>query len=105
MGRNFIWSIGGAQTTTCIIHYFSLLCDLLFIMNDTNFVSYTDNNTPYIVGQTDVIDKLQNHSGQRVLIPSLIFDSPILKFGSSPVKPFLKKAAPTLPSLFSNPCY
>ena len=38
-------------------------CDLFFIMNETDFASYADDNTPYIVGNNkkDVI-KLQNVS-------------------------------------------
>ena len=54
-------------------------------MNEIDFVSYTEDNTPYVVGQSvdDVIDKLQNHGGKGVQIPSLIFDFPILNFGSS----------------------
>ena len=40
------------------------LCDLFFIMNDIEFASYADDNTPYIVGNDvqDVILKLQNAS-------------------------------------------
>ena len=38
------------------------LCDLFFIMNETDFASYADDNTPYVVGDNieDVIIKLQN---------------------------------------------
>ena len=42
-----------------------LLCDnLLFTTNETHFASYTDDNTPYDVGNNieDVISKLQNAS-------------------------------------------
>ena len=40
------------------------LCDLFFIMNETDFASYADDNTPYVVGNNieDVIIKLQNAS-------------------------------------------
>ena len=40
------------------------LCDLFFIMNETDFASYADDNTPYVVGSNieDVIIKLQNAS-------------------------------------------
>ena len=40
------------------------LCDLFFIINETDFSSYVDNNTPYVVGNNieDVIIKLQNAS-------------------------------------------
>ena len=40
------------------------LCDLFFIMNDIEFASYADDNTPFFVGDdlNDVILKLQNAS-------------------------------------------
>ena len=40
------------------------LCDLFFIMNEIDFASYADDNTPYVVGNNieDVIIKLQNTS-------------------------------------------
>ena len=40
------------------------LCDLFFIMNETDFASYAEDNTPYVVGNNieDVIIKLQNAS-------------------------------------------
>ena len=40
------------------------LCDLFFIMNETEFASYADDNTPYTSGATidDVIKKLENDS-------------------------------------------
>ena len=40
------------------------LCDLFFIMNEIDFASYADDNTPYVVGNNieDVIIKLQNAS-------------------------------------------
>ena len=42
-----------------------LLCNnLLFTTNETDFASYTGDNTPYVVGNNieDVISKLQNAS-------------------------------------------
>ena len=40
------------------------ICDLFFIMNDIDFASYADGNTPFIIGEDigDVIFKLQNAS-------------------------------------------
>ena len=40
------------------------VCDLFFIMNDIDFGSYADDNTPFIIGENigDVIFKLQNTS-------------------------------------------
>ena len=40
------------------------LCDLFFEMNETNFSSYADENTPYVVSNNigDVIIQLQNAS-------------------------------------------
>ena len=40
------------------------LSDLFFIMNETDFANYADDNTPYVVGNNieDVIIKLQNGS-------------------------------------------
>ena len=40
------------------------LCDLFFIMNETDFASCADDNTPYVVGSNteDVIINLQNAS-------------------------------------------
>ena len=39
------------------------LCDLFFIMNDVEFASYADDNTPFFVGgDLNVILKLQNAS-------------------------------------------
>ena len=40
----------------------SFLCDLFFIMNDTDFASYADDNTPYTTEKNmeDAISKLQN---------------------------------------------
>ena len=39
-------------------------CDLIFIINDLEFASYSDDNTPFFVGDnlSDVILKLQNAS-------------------------------------------
>ena len=41
-----------------------ILCDLFFIMNDVEFASYANDNTPFFVGDdlNDVILKLQNCS-------------------------------------------
>ena len=43
--------------------FYIFLCDLFFIMNETNFASYSDDNTPDVVGNNieDVIIKLQIH--------------------------------------------
>ena len=43
------------------------LCDLFFIMNDLDFASYVDYNTPFSVGNDldQVIFKLQNASKTR----------------------------------------
>ena len=40
------------------------LCDLFFIMNEVNFASYADDNTPFFVGNglDEVIFKLQSYS-------------------------------------------
>ena len=40
------------------------LCDLFFIMNETEFASYADDNTPYTSGQNidNVIRSLENDS-------------------------------------------
>ena len=40
------------------------LCDLFFIMNEVDFASYADDNTPFFIGEDvdDVISKLQNAS-------------------------------------------
>ena len=40
------------------------LCDLFFIMNDVDFASYTDDNTPFFLGNdlNEVIFKLQRAS-------------------------------------------
>ena len=37
------------------------ICDLFFIMNDIDFASYADDNTPFIIGEDigDVIFKLK----------------------------------------------
>ena len=43
---------------------FNFLCDLFFIMNETDFPSYADDNVPYAVGSNidNTIIKLQNAS-------------------------------------------
>ena len=40
------------------------LCDVFWIMRETDFVSYADDNSPYILGDSidDVIKSLENHS-------------------------------------------
>ena len=40
------------------------LCDVFWIMCETDFVSYADDNTPYVLGDSidDVIKSLENHS-------------------------------------------
>ena len=40
------------------------LCDLFFIMNETDFASYADDSAPYVMGNNveDVIIQLQNAS-------------------------------------------
>ena len=40
------------------------LCDLVFLMNETEFASYADDNTPYTSGQNteDVIRTLESDS-------------------------------------------
>ena len=40
------------------------LCDLFFVMNNVDFASYADDNTPFFVGKDldDIISKLQNAS-------------------------------------------
>ena len=40
------------------------LCDLFFIMNDVDFASYADDNTPFLVGNDldEVVFKLQSAS-------------------------------------------
>ena len=46
------------------ILFYIFLCDLFFIVNNVEFASYADGNTPYFVGDdlSDVILKLQNVS-------------------------------------------
>ena len=41
------------------------MCDLFFIMNETDFASYTDDNTPYVVGSNieEVVTKLRMKCG------------------------------------------
>ena len=50
MEGNFIWSI------TSILYYFIFLRDLFWIMCETDFASYADDNTPYASG--DSTDKV-----------------------------------------------
>ena len=48
--------------------YNILLCDLFFIMNETEFASYADNNTPYTSGQNiDAIIRTLENDADRLL--------------------------------------
>ena len=40
------------------------MCDLFFIVNEIDFASYTDDNTPFVSGDRlkDVLDSLENAS-------------------------------------------
>ena len=40
------------------------ICDLCFIVNEIDFASYTDDNTPFVLGDRldDVLDSLENAS-------------------------------------------
>ena len=42
------------------------ICDLFFIMNETDFANYADDTTPYVTGNNldDVMKKLENHSNK-----------------------------------------
>ena len=62
MGGNFAWATSGISFGPLLFNIF--LCDLVFIMNDIDFASYADDNTPFIIGEDigDVIIKLQNAS-------------------------------------------
>ena len=56
------WVLQGSILGPLFFNIF--LCDLFFIMNETDFASYADDNTTYVVGNNieDVIIKLQNAS-------------------------------------------
>ena len=58
MGRNFIWVTTRIYSRIFSIQYF--LCDLLWIMRETEFASYADDNTHYVLGDSinDVIKSL-----------------------------------------------
>ena len=45
----------------CFLIFF---CDLFFSMNETDFTSYAENNTPYVAGDSieNVINSLENDS-------------------------------------------
>ena len=62
MGRNFIRSSPGINFRASFIQH--LLCDLFFIIDEIDFASYADDNTPYTIGNDleVVIFKLQNSS-------------------------------------------
>ena len=51
MGRKFIWS----TTRTGPLLFNIFLCDLFWIMCETDFASFADDNTPYALG--DGIDE------------------------------------------------
>ena len=57
MGANFIWSTG---PVLCNI----VLWDLFWIMCETDFASYADDNTLYVLGDSidDVIESLEDDS-------------------------------------------
>ena len=63
MGRNFVWDTSKINFGTSFI-YNIFLCDLFFLMNDIEFASYPDGNTPFFMDDdlSDVILKLQNAS-------------------------------------------
>ena len=58
MGRNFVWGTLRINLGPLLFNIF--LFDLFFIMNDVEFASYADDNTPFFVGDdlSDIILKL-----------------------------------------------
>ena len=60
--EEILFGTSGIHSRTLLFNIF--LCDLFFVMNETDFATYADDNTPYDVGHNieDVIIKLQNAS-------------------------------------------
>ena len=58
MGRKFIWS----TTRTGPLLFNIFLCDLFWIMCETDFASFADDNTPYALGDgiDDVIKSIES---------------------------------------------
>ena len=48
MGGNFIWSFPRFNFKAFFVQHF--LYDLFFIMNNTDFASYVDNNSSHAIG-------------------------------------------------------
>ena len=62
LGGNFIWCTTGIHSRTLLFNIF--LCDLFFIMNETDFASYANDNTPYRTANItdEVIQSLEHDS-------------------------------------------